>query len=60
MKKAPNIKLGCKACNDKYMLNDDWINDSGFTVAQPASKVKITNIVGEKKRQKSSKTTSLF
>lgn len=59
MKNAPNIKLGCKACNNNYMLDDDWINDSGFTVKRPISKVKVTNIIGDSKKRKSSKTVSL-
>lgn len=60
MKKGLNIKLSCKACNDNYMLDNNWINDSGFIVKQPVKNVKITNIIGEKKKINSSKTVSLF
>lgn len=56
MKKAPNVKLGCKSCDP--LLDNDWIDESGFTVKMQTNKV--TNIVGEKKKKKSSKTVSLF
>lgn len=56
MKKAPNAKLGCKVCDP--LLENDWINESGFTVKPQTNKV--TNIVGEKKKKGSSKTVSLF
>ena len=55
MKKAPNAKLGCKSCDP--LLENNWIDESGFTIKPPVSKV--TNIIKEKKK-KSSKIVSLF
>lgn len=57
MKKAPKVKIGCKACNE--LLDTTWINESGFMVKIPQTTSKVTNIIGEKKK-KSSKTVSLF
>lgn len=58
MKKAPNAKIGCKACES--LLNTEWTSESGFTVKMPQTN-KVTNIIGEhKKKKKSSKTVSLF
>lgn len=57
MKNAPNAKLGCKAC--ETLLDTDWIDKSKFTVKMSQTN-KVTNIVGEKKKKKSSKTVSLF
>jgi hypothetical protein len=59
MKKALNIKLGCKSCDSDPLLDNEWINDKGFNVVLP--KNKITSIIGAKqKKQKSSKVVSLF
>ena len=57
MKNLNNIKLGCKSCDP--MLENDWINDSGFKVVLPNNN-KVTNIVGPKNGKKSAKTVSLF
>ena len=55
--KGFNIKLGCKSCDP--LLENDWINDSGFKIVMPSNKV--TNIIGPKsKNKKSAKTVSLF
>lgn len=56
MKKMKNLKLGCKSCDP--LLDNEWINDSGFKVIMPSKKV--TNIIGPKNAKKSSKTISLF
>ena len=53
MKKAPNVKIGCKSCGKDYMLDDEWINEKGFSVKIP--EMKVSSIISKSKKKKSSK-----